>query len=816
MTTHAHLPIDDILPDLRAHLGTSANVVLHAPPGAGKTTRVPVALLGEPWMAGKRIIMLEPRRLAARSAARFMARQMGERVGATVGYRVRAETKVSRATRIEVVTEGVLTRMIQAQPDLPDVACLIFDEFHERSLHADLGLALALECQDALREDLRIVVMSATLDCAGVSGLMENCPVLSSAGRAYPVETIHLPPQHPDMDIAQTTALAVRRALREESGSILVFLPGAADINRTAAQLGGNLPPETSVHQLFGALPQQEQDAAIAPPPEGRRKVVLATSIAETSLTIEGIRVVIDAGYARVPRFDPGSGMTRLTTERVSTASADQRRGRAGRLGPGLCYRLWSAGEDRLLKPFPAPEIQEADLAPLVLELAQWGVRDAADLKWLDLPPQRNMEQAREVLQSLGALGADGGITAHGRALAALPIHPRLAHMVLMADAHGFGRTACAVAALIAERDILRGGADMRARLSRLIPGRNPAQAPPRRISELAARLARTAKISGPARIDVEAAGPCIALAYPDRVAQRTGDGQFRLSCGRAGWLPQDDALAREDFLAVADLDGNAARARIWRAAPVLRQELEDLFPEALTDAAFVEWDARTEAVVARSQRRIGRVILSDAPLHAPAPDAVCAAVVHGIRQMGLHVLPWDAGTESWRTRVAFLRALDAPGESTWPDVSDEALLETLEDWLAPFLTGLSRRSHFKRIDLAAALNAMLPWDQQQRLAKEAPTHLRVPDGGRVRIDYSQEGGPALPVKLQRMFGVVETPRIAAGRYALAVHLLSPAGRPLQITRDLKSFWENGYRSVKAEMKGRYPKHHWPDDPFSG
>lgn len=816
MTQH-HLPIDDILEELSASLTSTQCAVLHAPPGAGKTTRVPLALLGQDWLGDKKIIMLEPRRLAARSAATFMARQLGQRVGETVGYRIRLETKVSARTRIEVVTEGVLTRMIQSDPELSDVGCLIFDEFHERSLHADLGLALALECQEALRDDLRILVMSATLDAAPVAALMNNCLVIASEGRCYPVETRHLPPKRQDMDVATLTALAVQKALKEERGSILVFLPGAGEIRRTARQLCITS-KDVSVHQLFGAMPQREQDAAINPPPPGIRKVVLATAIAETSLTIEGIRVVIDAGLARVPRFDPNSGMTRLTTERVSRAAADQRRGRAGRLEPGICYRLWASSEDRLLKPFPAPEILEADLSPLALELALWGVTDAASLSWLDVPPSGNISQARELLESLGAIDASGRITRHGKALSALPLHPRLAHMVITAKTHGFARTACLLAALLADRDIMRSGSDMRARLALLA---RPVTAQTndgnvKRIRIAADRISKMAGISSKERINTEDAGAALALAYPDRIAQRTGNGIFRMSCGRSGWLPEDDPLAREDFIAIADLDGNAARARIWRAAPIAKEELETLFENDITEDAFVVWDARTEAVKARKQRRLCKLVLHDEALKGAEIENVSDATIEGIRSIGLHCLPWDKETESWRQRVGFLRSLDDPEQTPWPDVSEEGLLNNLEEWLAPFLTGITRRSHFKRIPLGDALHAMLSWDLQKRLDREAPTHLRVPCGTRERIDYSQDSGPFLLVKLQKMFGVVETPRIAAGRYPLTIHLLSPARRPLQITRDLKNFWENGYKAVKAEMKGRYPKHDWPDDPFSG
>jgi len=948
------LPVSGILQNLAESLRTTPNALLHAPPGAGKTTLVPLSLMHAPWLNGRRILMLEPRRIAARAAARYMARLLGEQPGHTVGYRIRHETRVCAATRIEVVTEGVLTRLLQSDPELAGYGMVIFDEFHERSLHADLGLALCLEAQSALREDLRLLVMSATLDCRPVAALMGGCPVISCEGRAFPVTVRHLPPPrrgtvpadgaHAQAD-RRHVAAAVRHALGSEQGSILVFLPGTGEIRSVAELLGappehgsraatgpaypggqpcqsgpavlpagptgnaignsiGNsaapsLPPDVHIFPLYGDLSARDQDAAIAPPPQGIRKVVLATSIAETSLTIEGVRVVIDAGYARLPRFDPNSGMTRLVTERVSLAAAAQRTGRAGRLEPGVCYRLWEQAEEHSMRPFAAPEITEADLAPLALELAAWGVAGyagAVALPWLTPPPQGNFAQACELLHSLGALDSAYRITPHGKAMLALPLHPRLAHMVLRTAApdneHGteaapdkpsgrsaqssLASTACVVAALLSERE-RASGADLRpavARYARDVPrltkqGHAPAgsHATGSRMADAIRHIARTVSQLAPSPEQVKQAkqvdraeqprqtgqneraqqtplaklamlaaepedtGICLALAYPDRIGQQRGAGVFRLSGGRTAFLPQEDPLAREPFLAVAELDGNAARARIWSAAPIAKQDVERLFAHALADDDFVLWDSRTESVTARRQTRLGALVLADAPSDTAREEDIMQALTDGIRSIGLHCLPWTEETLSLRARVQFLRTLqpqcsspdmpqgpcpDMP-QCPWPDLSDDALLRTLSAWLGPFLGGITRRSQFRSIDLAAALAALLGWQAMQRLDKEAPTHITVPSGSRIRLDYTtgggQQEGPVLPVKLQEMFGAQQTPTIADGRYALPVHLLSPAGRPLQVTRDLASFWKNGYPAVRAEMRGRYPKHPWPEDP---
>ena len=816
------LPVAEILPELLDTLARGRNAVLQAPPGAGKTTHVPLALLDQRWLAGRRIVMLEPRRLATRAAAHYMAAQLGEQVGASVGYRVRLDTRVSAKTRIEVVTEGVLSRLLQADPALEDVGLVIFDEFHERSLQADLGLALCLETQAALREDLRLLVMSATLDGAPVAGLLGDAPLITSAGRAYPVETLYLPPEprpaRPGLS-AQHAAAAVRRALGEQTGSVLVFLPGAAEIKRVQRLLdAGGLPPEVMLAPLYGDLPQAAQEQAIQVAPPGRRKVVLATAIAETSLTIEGVRVVIDGGWARLPRFDPVSGMTRLDTVRVTQAAADQRRGRAGRTQAGVCYRLWSEGEQKGLTDFTRPEILEADLAPLALDLAQWGVRDAAALAWLTPPPAAAYAQAQSLLRQLGALDERGAITAHGRAMAELAMHPRLAHMLLKAESLGLGALACALAALLGERDVLKGvrDADLRPRLD-VIHGR---ATPPHADRAACARVRKSAghwrrqrglaDETGEGQFD--RAGLLLAFAYPDRIARRRpgAEPRYRLANGRGAFFSEHEPLSGEPFIVAAELDGAAREARVFLAAAVDLGEMEAHFAHLIVQRDFVSWDAKSESVQARRQRCLGELVLEDAPLPDADPAAIGAAMLQGIRQMGLDCLPWNERLRHWRQRVLFLRRV--LGEA-WPDVCDAALLATLENWLAPYLLQCSRRAHLAQVDLHAALTGLLSWDQQRALDDLAPTHLTVPSGSRLPLDYGNDP-PVLAVRLQEMFGAKDTPRLAGGRVAVLLHLLSPARRPVQVTQDLAGFWAGSYHAVKKDLKGRYPKHAWPDDPL--
>jgi ATP-dependent helicase HrpB len=821
------LPIDPVLPEIRAALAAASGLVLQAPPGAGKTTRVPLALLEEEWLKGQRIVMLEPRRLAARAAAARMADSLGEAVGQTVGYRIRFETKVSRDTRIEVVTEGILTRMMQDDPSLPGIGLVIFDEFHERSLNADLGLALCLESQGALRDDLKIVVMSATLDGGPVAKLMGGVPVVTSEGRAFAVETRFLARPEPRR-FADAVAGAVVQALRDEAaGDVLVFLPGAGEIRRVEALLGEHPAARgVTIAPLYGDLPAEAQDRAIRRGGQGR-KVVLATSIAETSLTIDGVRVVVDGGQMRCPRFDPTSGMTRLVTVPVSRASADQRRGRAGRTAPGVCYRLWSEAEDRALTAFTAPEITEADLAPLALDLAQWGVDDANTLAWLDPPPAAALAQARELLAELGAVDGRGRMTAHGRAINRLAMHPRLAHMVLRAGDLSLGGLACDLAALLGERDIVRAergfrDSDVRLRLDALRSGDGFDRVHGLAVDRGAVARVRQAAREWRRRIGLKSgeqtgegrdAGLVLAFAYPDRIARRRpgGEPRYALSGGRGALFTDPEPLSAEEWLVAAELDGDRREARIFLAAPIAKAEIEEHFAESIRTTEAVEWDRRDEVVQARRQRRLFALVLDEHKLDKASPDALATAMVEGVRAMGLACLPWTDELMKWRERVAFLRRHDPDGG--WPDMSDQALLDGLEEWLAPYLAGITRRAHLARLDLPQAVRGMLDWDRARRLDELAPTHVVVPSGSRVPIDYSGEV-PVLAVRLQEMFGCADTPRVANGRVALLLHLLSPARRPVQVTQDLASFWANAYKAVKADLKGQYPKHWWPDDPM--
>jgi ATP-dependent helicase HrpB len=794
------LPVGETLPALKAALAEKGVAVLEAPPGAGKTTLLPLALLDAPWLQGRRILMLEPRRLATRAAARRMAQMLGEEVGGTVGFRTRLETRVGPKTRIEVLTEGILPRLIESDPGLDGIGCLIFDEFHERSLEADLGLALALESRRHLRGDLRLLVMSATIAGERVARLLGDAAAIKSEGRLFPVELRHL--ERPPVErLAAGVAAAVQRALKDESGSMLVFLPGGAEIRRVAKLLeDAGLGPEIIVAPLYGELAPEAQDSAIGPAPPGRRKIVLATSIAETSLTIEGIRIVIDGGLMRVPRFDPGSGMTRLATTRVSQASAQQRSGRAGRLEPGIGYRLWPEAEQAQLPPYGTPEILAADLAPLALALAQWGADDPSAL---------------------------GFLTPHGKAMAGLGLHPRLAHMALAAKARDEGALAATISALLMERDILRPApgardADLRMRVE-LIAERKAARHVPdgmsidrggvERACQAARQLRQRLKI-GEEELVSRDTGRVLAQAYPDRIAQRRVGmpGQFLLANGKGAELPPADPLAAEEFLAVADLDGNQRVARIFLAAPLNRQELEEDFAEDMAAEEIIAWDARSEAVLARRRVRLGALLLEDKPIQAADPARVGEALIAGIRGLGAAALPWSREADSLRARVGFLRRVE--GEA-WPDWSDEALLAGLEDWLAPYLSGITRRTQLQGVDLVEALSARLSYAERQALDRLAPSHMTVPSGSRHAIDYAAGETPVLAVKLQEMFGAQATPAVAGGKVPLVLHLVSPAGRPLQVTRDLAGFWQNSYPQVRAEMRGRYPRHPWPEDPLA-
>lgn len=828
------LPIDEVLPDLREALATRHEAVLEAPPGAGKTTRVPLALLNEPWLAGQRILMLEPRRLAARAAAERLASELGEKVGETVGYRIRLDSKVGPNTRIEVVTEGILTRRLQDDPALEGVGLLIFDEFHERSLDADLALALSLNGRELLRDEqpLKILLMSATLEGERLAGLLDDAPILRSEGRMFPVDVRWGRPFQPGEFIEPRLVQTILEALHDESGSVLVFLPGQAEIRRVHQQLADALGERRDILlcPLHGELDLAAQRAAIDPAPADQRKVVLATNIAETSLTIDGVRVVVDAGLARVPRFDPGSGMTRLDTQRISRASATQRAGRAGRLEPGVCYRLWSQDQHEQLAAYGSAEILQADLAGLALQLARWGVAPA-QLVWLDAPPGAAYAQAQDLLERLGALtanaGEDGKLTAHGQAMAELPAHPRIAHLLLRGQALGLAHMACDVAALLGERDILRGGgADLHSRLA-LLSGEERAARGAQGGVQRARQLARQYRGYLRGQPEQPVADPdhprwlgaLLALAYPDRVAQqrRPGGAEYRLANGRAALFSETDNLMKQPWLVIADLGSRQGQReeRIYLAADFDPALFDSVLAEQVRSVDQLDWDEREGVLRAERQRKVGELVLSREPLTGLDEAARSQALVNLVRRKGLELLPWTPELRQWQARVALLRQLDqqARGESEWPDVSDAALLKSLEHWLLPYLGKVSRLSHFANLDLAGIVHNLLPWPLPQRLDELAPQQLRVPSGSSIRLDYSEQP-PILAVRLQELFGLAETPRIAGGRQVVKLHLLSPARRPVQVTQDLANFWRSTYAEVKKDLKGRYPKHYWPDDPL--
>ena len=825
------LPIEPLIPQIQARLKHHPALVLQAPPGAGKTTLVPLALLDQPWLAGRRILMLEPRRLAARAAAVRMAELLGEPLGQGVGYQIRFERRISERTRIEVLTEGILTRRLQNDPALDGVGLVIFDEFHERSLHADLALALCKESRDALREDLRLLIMSATLDGEAVARLLDDAPMLTSSGRNHPV-TLHYLDRESDDPMEVVTTRAVLHALTEHSGDILVFLPGGGEIRRTLSRLS-TYPACAKVRllPLYGDLPQAEQLQALRPDPQGLRKVVLATPIAETSLTIEGISIVVDAGWARTPRFEPRRGLTRMNTVRISQDSAEQRTGRAGRLGPGVCYRLWSKATQRGLRPQRIPEMLEADLAPLALELAQWGVNDAGELAWLDPPPSGALAQASDLLRDLEALDQDNRITDQGRQLAGLGLHPRLAHMLLRGASLGLGQLACDLAALLDQRDILdrTAGCDLRLRLEVLEEYRRQGRQGARRLGAdpaACAQVERTARqwwnrlkrgIQPSGRRQPENAatlGLLLAMAYPDRIACRRDNSmeRYKLAGGRGARLRADDALVGQDWLVAAHLDAGSEEGCIFLAATLDPTDLEIHLLRRIREIRSIAWEPRRQAVLARQERRFGELLLDSRAVQDADPQALRIAMLEGIRQLGLNCLPWTRELRGWQARVLSLRVW-CP-EQAWPDLSDVALESTLEQWLEPWLDGITRRDHLQRLDLTAILKALLDWPRQQQLERLAPSHLRVPSGSRLRLDYSPDAEPpVLAVKLQEMFGLTDTPRVADGRVPVILHLLSPARRAIQVTQDLRNFWEYTYQEVKKELKGRYPKHAWPDDP---
>ncbi len=820
---------------LRDAFGAHRDAVLQAPPGAGKSTLVPLALLAEPWLRGRRILLLEPRRVAARAVAQRMASLLQEQVGATVGYRMRLDTRVSRATRIEVITEGVLTRMLQDDPELPGIGCVIFDEFHERSLQADIALALCIDARAQLDAGFRLLAMSATLDGARVAALLDDAPVVEVPGRQFPVDVRYVgtglpvlpgPGESPERIVAQI----VRRALGEAEGDLLVFLPGAGEIRRVQGLLSDLSTANLQLMALYGELDAREQDAVLAAHDARLRRIVLATNIAETSVTIPGVTVVIDAGLARRSRFDPATGMSRLELTRISRASADQRAGRAGRTQAGVCYRLWSEGAHASLAAHTPPEISEADLAPLALELAQWGTADAQALKWLDAPASAQLQQARELLQRLGALDANATITAMGRRMAALPLHPRLAHM-LLADSvtprpsqqrvrsAGPG-LAAELAALLSERDLLRGAgavrdADIRSRLELLHGERSSASLERGALERVRRSAAHLQQLADVAAVD-DSSGALLARAYPDRIAQRRGEGggRYLLSNGRGAAFPGQAGLAAQEFLVAVALDDRDREARIDVAAPITRAEIETLFAAQIVDAVQVAWDTRSAAVLARRVRSFGALTLDDHPLPQIPAEQAAEAMLTGISQLGIDSLPWDRDTRNLQARIEFVRKLPRAASSPWPASDDAALLQDLAHWLLSWLAGITRREQLARLPLKEALLARLDASQRRALDELAPRELAVPSGSHIRIDYVDDNAPCVEVRLQEVFGLAVTPRIGGNTVPVTFKLLSPAQRPVQITRDLAGFWQSSYIEVRKQMRGRYPRHHWPEDPM--
>jgi ATP-dependent helicase HrpB len=818
------LPIDAVLDDLcRTLVGHNA-AVLVAPPGAGKTTRVPLALLDASWATGKKIIVLEPRRIAARASAERMAHTLGEKVGETVGYRVRFGSRISRATRIEVVTEGIFSRQILDDPELNGVAAVLFDEFHERSLDADLGLALARDAQTGLREDLRILVMSATLDGARVAKLLGDAPVVASEGRAFPVDTRYVG-RKADAQVERQMADAIATALRADPGSVLAFLPGAAEIRRTQNFLAERIhDASVEIVPLFGALDASVQDRAIAPAPKGHRKVVLATSIAETSLTIEGVRIVVDSGLARVPRYEPDIGLTRLETVRASRAAVDQRRGRAGRTEPGVCYRLWDEPQTASLAAYTQPEILSADLSSLVLDLAQWGVSDPASLAFLDSPPAPALKEARELLRELGALDVEGRITDEGRQLRALALPPRLARMIVDSHRLGTGRTAAEIAAVLTERGLGGDHVDLDVRLDGFRRDRSQrAEAARNQAQRWASQVASSPTPQGggerrdlPATMDEPSTGVMLAFAFPDRVAKNRGNGSFVLANGRGAALEQTAALSRTPYIAVAELTGTAMQGRILLAAPMTQGEIEARFADQIATADEISFDRGAMALRARRRKTLHAITLSEAPMALEPSETTARIFADGLIAAGLDQLPWSKPIKQWRDRVMFLRSAEGGSpDSSWPDFSDDALEAEREKWLVPALLDKTSLKSFSAGDLSDALQTLLPWSMRARLDKEAPTHFEAPTGTQLAIDYEAEQGPTIAVRLQELFGLTSHPSIARGAIPLVLELLSPAHRPVQVTRDLPGFWRGSYAAVRSDLRGRYPRHPWPEDPAS-
>jgi ATP-dependent helicase HrpB len=810
-------PVLEIVSQLKERLTNQKVIILQAPPGAGKSTILPLQLLNEPWLANKKIIMLEPRRLAARSVAMRMASLLEEEVGKTVGYRVRFENVVSTQTRIEVVTEGILTRMIQTDNSLEGVGLVIFDEFHERSLQADLALALCYQAQQVLRDDLRIMIMSATLDGEKISAMLNNAPILTSLGRQFAISHKYIAVDKQDR-LAVSTARVIKKALQEQQGDVLVFLPGAGEIKSVASLLETDA-ISTLVVPLYGDLPFKKQQEAILPHPHGQRKVVLATSLAETSLTIEGITTVVDCGYARVPKFDPRSGLTRLETVRVTKDSADQRAGRAARLGAGVCYRMWAEATNHTLQPTRQPEMLEADLASFVLELANWGIQNINELTWITQPPEGAVKQAQELLHSLDAL-ADNKITTRGKEMLKLPTHPRIAHMLLSPVKRETECLATDIAAVLEERDPLpkESGADLSLRIEVLRKWRSGERVSAERsvlerIERLASSWRRIFKLEVDNRMPIDSeVGRLVSEAYPERIAQQQEKQsvRYKLANGRVVRLPDHDPLLRESWLAVAQLDAGSNDGKIFLAAPLNERDLIHRAKEI----EAVYWDEGREMIVALVEKRIGNTVLSSKPLSKISESQRIKILCEVLRKEGLKLLNWSETQEEWQARVMSLRTWRP--EEGWPDLSDNALLSTAEEWLAPYLLQVSKRSDFNKLDLHAILTGLIPWELSNKLDKLAPTKINVPSGSHIKLNYQLDGSaPVMEVRLQEMFGLLETPSINEGRTKILLHLLSPGYKPVQVTQDLKSFWQTTYHAVRKELRMRYPRHHWPEDPWT-
>jgi ATP-dependent helicase HrpB len=812
-------PIDDILPRLQDAFQHSKNIVLSAPPGTGKTTQVPLALLSSEWLASKKIIMLEPRRLAARRAAEYMSAQLGEKTGQQVGYRIRGEAVISKHTRIEVVTEGILTRFLQHEAELPNVGLIIFDEFHERSIHADLGLAMILDVQEHLRSDIRILIMSATLDGLAIAKLLGDAHMIESKGQSFPVTTYYARFTS-EKSVEARIVDTIVRALDEHEGDLLVFLPGRREMKRVENLLWEkHLSEDVIVHSLYGDAPYQHQSAALSPAPSGKRKVILSTSVAETSLTIDGVCVVIDSGLARISQFDVRRGMSGLLTVPVSKAIADQRRGRAGRQQSGVCYRLWMETEHEMLSKYPQPEIKTADLAPLTLDLAQWGTPDGTNLQFLDPPPAAHLAQARALLKNLGAADQTGKLTSHGKAMSELPIHPRLAHMILRGKELGFGALACDIAALLEERDILAGkkdtDIDLASRLHVLYQQRAGDEGIHERISSQSRRLKQLTAIRNESKEKEESvSGILLALAYPDRIARRRENqsSRYQMTSGTTAVVPSGSLLAREEFLAIGEVDGLGTDVRVFLAAPLQQQQLEKVFIDDLVHTEEVYWSETENKIITRKVTKLGAVILSERTLETHSGHLL-EAMLDGIRQMGIHCLPWDKETRTLQQRVQWLQKYSASTD-TIPDLSDTALLASLEEWLVPFLDGIRRAEQLQKLPMKDILQTRFTHPQLKELERLVPSHLKLPSGSVVALDYSGDQ-PVLAVRLQELFGQIDTPKICNGKVKVLLHLLSPAKRPLAVTQDLHSFWTKVYPEIRTQMRARYPKHIWPEDPLS-